>query len=159
MTILELATDLDLPRSGDLWHQLRTGNIPANLVKSLSVDLVDLITKMLEPDHLKRSKINDLLKTPQVNYLILSKNKNAYFYLYSMYHKWNSFLLTLWHFIVKPLQSFNSIMSIKNREKDTTNQINSTPSRTTNYISSGFTPKALINHDQFNFEEQGLGII
>ena len=155
MTILELATDLDLPRSGELWHQLRTGNIPADLVKSLSIDLVDLITKMLEPDHLKRPKIDDLLKTSKVNYLILSKNKNAYFYLYSMYHKWNSFLLTLWHFIVKPLQSFNSIMSNKNlnanHESDIKDQISSTPTRPSNYISSGFTPKASIN-DQFDFD-------
>jgi len=28
ITILELASDLDLPRGGDLWHQLRCGTLP-----------------------------------------------------------------------------------------------------------------------------------
>ena len=28
ITILELATDLDLPRGGSSWHQLRSGQVP-----------------------------------------------------------------------------------------------------------------------------------
>ena len=28
ITILELASDLDLPRGGDLWHELRSGKLP-----------------------------------------------------------------------------------------------------------------------------------
>lgn len=28
ITLLELASDLDLPRGGDTWHQLRTGQLP-----------------------------------------------------------------------------------------------------------------------------------
>lgn len=28
MTILELATDLDLPKQGDAWQMLRTGTLP-----------------------------------------------------------------------------------------------------------------------------------
>ena len=28
ITILELASDLDLPRGGDLWHHLRSGHLP-----------------------------------------------------------------------------------------------------------------------------------
>ena len=28
ITLLELASDLDLPRGGDTWHQLRNGQLP-----------------------------------------------------------------------------------------------------------------------------------
>ena len=28
VTMLELASDLDLPRGGQLWHQLRSGHLP-----------------------------------------------------------------------------------------------------------------------------------
>ena len=104
MTILELATDLDLPRMGDLWHQLRSGHIPSDLVKSLSPALVELITKMIEPDHLKRPSAKDLIKTPKIRYLISSRKKDLYYYLYSMYYKWNQFLLTVWFFVLKPAE-------------------------------------------------------
>lgn len=104
MTILELATDLDLPRSGDLWHQLRNGDIPSDLVKSLSPGLVDLITKMLEPDHLKRASAKDLIKTSTIRYLISSRKKDMYYYMYSMLNKWNQFMLTVWYFVLRPAE-------------------------------------------------------
>ncbi len=61
MTILELATDLDLPRGGDAWHQLRHGQIPTHLTSSLSDDLIKIIMKMIEPDHVRRACVNELL--------------------------------------------------------------------------------------------------
>ncbi len=113
MTILELATDLDLPRSGDLWHELRTGKIPANLIKSLSPDLVNIIMQMIEPDHLKRATVNELLTNSRVQYLILAKDKSLKYYLWSMYNQWNSFLLTLWYFVVRPYQSLREKLSFQ----------------------------------------------
>ncbi|CAF0779784.1 unnamed protein product [Brachionus calyciflorus] len=74
MTILELATDLDLPRGGEPWHQLRNGQIPSHLVSTLSNDLVEIIIKMIEPDHLKRAKVDELLEMPKIRSLI-RKNK------------------------------------------------------------------------------------
>jgi len=62
MTILELATDLDLPRSGELWHQLRMHQVPADLISMLSNSLIEIIMKMIEPDHLKRSTAEQLLQ-------------------------------------------------------------------------------------------------
>lgn len=70
MTILELATDLDLPRGGDPWHQLRNGEIPPNIISSLSPDLVDIIMRMIEPDHLKRATADQLLNLPKIKNLI-----------------------------------------------------------------------------------------
>ena len=66
MTILELATDLDLPQRGDPWHQLRNGQIPSHLINSLNQNLVDIIMKMIEPDHLKRANAEQLLKTKSI---------------------------------------------------------------------------------------------
>ena len=34
MTILELASDLDLPRGGEGWHILRRGQIPEEFLRS-----------------------------------------------------------------------------------------------------------------------------
>jgi serine/threonine protein kinase len=70
MSILELATDLDLPRGGDTWHQLRNGQIPTHLVSSLSTDLVEIIMKMIEPDHLKRANADQLLDMPRIRILM-----------------------------------------------------------------------------------------
>lgn len=35
MTILELASDLDLPRGGEGWHQLRKGRIPEEFLHGM----------------------------------------------------------------------------------------------------------------------------
>lgn len=36
MTILELASDLDLPRGGDGWHMLRSGKLPEEFLRGKS---------------------------------------------------------------------------------------------------------------------------
>ena len=134
MTILELATDLDLPRSGDLWHQLRNGHIPPDLVKSLSSELVELIMKMIEPNHLKRSTVNDLIKIPKVKCLILSKNKDISYYLSVIHTMWNRFLLTLWYFVVKPFRTLNlKLHSSNSPQSKSMGQTTSTPKQLMNY--------------------------
>lgn len=35
MTVLELASDLDLPRGGDGWHILRNGQLPDEFLRGL----------------------------------------------------------------------------------------------------------------------------
>ena len=133
MTILELATDLDLPRSGDLWHQLRNGHIPPDLVKSLSSELVELIMKMIEPNHLKRATVNDLIKIPKVS-LILSKNKDISYYLSVIHTMWNRFLLTLWYFVLKPFQILNlKLHSTNSPQLKSIGQTTSTPKQPMNY--------------------------
>lgn len=34
MTVLEIASDLDLPSRGECWHMLRSGNIPNHIFSS-----------------------------------------------------------------------------------------------------------------------------
>ena len=37
ITILELASDIDLPRGGQLWHNLRSGRLPDEFLKGRNI--------------------------------------------------------------------------------------------------------------------------
>ena len=108
MTILELATDLDLPRGGEPWHQLRNGQIPSHLVSSLSKDLIDIIMKMIEPDHLKRAKVDELLNIPRIKSLI-NKNKRKLFlnkmtnYFKFTFNRIKNFSFSMFQLLLFPL--------------------------------------------------------
>jgi serine/threonine protein kinase len=107
MTILELATDLDLPRGGDPWHQLRNNQIPQHLVSSLSKDLVEIIMKMIERDHIKRANVDELLNMPKIRRLISAKKRKLFYSniqksLKFIYNNLYSFTLTLWCLMICP---------------------------------------------------------
>ena len=40
--MLELASDLDLPKGGEKWHQLRNGELPDMFTQGMSVILLTL---------------------------------------------------------------------------------------------------------------------
>ena len=66
VTILELATDLDLPKHGLLWHQLRQTGPDPQLTKHLSQDLRSVIQHMMLNDHERRPTVEQVLKIPAV---------------------------------------------------------------------------------------------
>lgn len=66
MTILELATDLDLPKHGALWHQLRLTGPDPQLTKHLSQDLRLVIQLMMGNDFERRPTVKQLLDLPAV---------------------------------------------------------------------------------------------
>lgn len=84
MTILELATDLDLPRGDAPWHQLREGaectrsHIPARILDKLSDELLQIIFRMLEPDYTKRASVDELLNHPKVKKLLATRQRVAF---------------------------------------------------------------------------------
>lgn len=156
MTILELATDLDLPRGGEPWHKLRNGQIPSHLVSSLSQDLVDIIMKMIQPDHLKRAKVDELLNIPRIKYLI-NKNRRKLFwsktnkYLTNVFNTIKNISFTMFSYILFPvfkigskIEYFRNLKSAKysilncqqNDTSDLDKQNTSTPKKTdfSNYI-------------------------
>jgi len=49
ITLLELASDLDLPRGGYTWHQLRNGQLPDVFTQGVSPELRRLISWMMDP--------------------------------------------------------------------------------------------------------------
>jgi membrane-associated tyrosine- and threonine-specific cdc2-inhibitory kinase len=64
ITLLELATNLELPSNGKLWHELRTGHLPETATNLLSKDLQIIIREMMEEDPKKRPTVEKLLQKP-----------------------------------------------------------------------------------------------
>ena len=66
VTMLELATDLDLPNGGCLWHQLREEGPDPMLCKNLSLELHKTLKLMMGRDHERRPNVDQLLQLPSV---------------------------------------------------------------------------------------------
>lgn len=66
ITMLELACDLDLPRGGDAWHQLRHGAIPRDFIQHLSPELISIIRLMMLPNYKERPSAQAILQHPSV---------------------------------------------------------------------------------------------
>ncbi len=66
ISILELASDLDLPRGGLLWHSLRSGQLPEDFLKGRSCELKRTIAWMMEPDPFKRPTVDEVLESQTV---------------------------------------------------------------------------------------------
>lgn len=66
MTMLELASDLDLPRGGEGWHILRQGTLPQEFLRTRSTSLKFVISQMLDPNHLSRPTVDQLLAFPHM---------------------------------------------------------------------------------------------
>jgi len=68
LVILEVACHVDLPKSGHLWHELRSGGktLPDPCDKLLPASLQEVVKKMLTPDVNERPEIDDLFELPEV---------------------------------------------------------------------------------------------
>ena len=66
VTILELATDLDLPNGGPLWHTLREEGPDPMLCQNLSPDLRKTLKLMMGRDHERRPTVRQLLQLQPV---------------------------------------------------------------------------------------------
>ncbi|MPC33116.1 membrane-associated tyrosine- and threonine-specific cdc2-inhibitory kinase-like [Portunus trituberculatus] len=72
MTILELATDLDLPKHGDAWQKLRQGELPP-AAKGVSKELQKLLLGLLHPDPKKRLTADLALSLPAIKRVLIRK--------------------------------------------------------------------------------------
>ncbi|GFU29466.1 membrane-associated tyrosine- and threonine-specific cdc2-inhibitory kinase [Nephila pilipes] len=61
ITILELASDLDLPHGDETWHKLRNLEIPSMFIRGMSCQLLSVISRMMEPNYLKRACVHEIL--------------------------------------------------------------------------------------------------
>ncbi|XP_064180639.1 membrane-associated tyrosine- and threonine-specific cdc2-inhibitory kinase [Anguilla rostrata] len=66
VSILELACNMEVPKGGDGWQQLRQGSLPSEFVNGLSGDLQSVLRMMLSPDPSKRATVPQLLALPVV---------------------------------------------------------------------------------------------
>ncbi|CAD6192845.1 unnamed protein product [Caenorhabditis auriculariae] len=60
VTMLEAATDMDLPSCGDSWHQIRNGQIPERFFEGIDKDIRYLIEWMLRGEPSARPTTKDL---------------------------------------------------------------------------------------------------
>ena len=66
VSLLELATDLDLPKSGQLWHDLRCRGPDPSLTAHLAPELRRVIQLMMSRDPERRPGVKQLLELPSV---------------------------------------------------------------------------------------------
>lgn len=65
-TILELACDVDLPKSGQLWHDLRYSGPDPSLTLSISAELRRVVQLMMTADPDRRPNVKQVLDLPSV---------------------------------------------------------------------------------------------
>ncbi|XP_014666779.1 PREDICTED: membrane-associated tyrosine- and threonine-specific cdc2-inhibitory kinase-like [Priapulus caudatus] len=110
VTLLELATDLDVPRGGAAWHLLRSGNIPNYIFKGLQPGLCELLRLMMNPSYIRRPSADDILQMPAVqNHAVrrrrqLLSKKVVNQVMASFCAVW-LMLLALWKIVLWPVQS------------------------------------------------------
>lgn len=70
ISILELASDLDLPSRGNGWHMLREGQIPERFTQGISPKLRRLIFLMMDIDPAKRPTALELYNNSTIQYYL-----------------------------------------------------------------------------------------
>uniref|UniRef100_A0AC35UB92 Protein kinase domain-containing protein n=1 Tax=Rhabditophanes sp. KR3021 TaxID=114890 RepID=A0AC35UB92_9BILA len=80
MTMLELATDLDLPTHGDGWNILRTGQFPERFKSEVSKDLAFVILQMIQPDKFERPSSADLLRNKLLKDRVGRRQSDHFYY-------------------------------------------------------------------------------
>lgn len=104
VTILEAATDLDVPSSGDAWHQIRNGQIPERFFVGISKNLQELIKSMLDKDPLKRPTSHKLLKHTSIKEKLTARS------LYVKWVDWSDTLTNLLKSILVWCMAFLSVV-------------------------------------------------
>lgn len=66
ITIFEVASGLDLPQRGEVYHKLRHNEIEDLYFNGLSAELVKIIKLMMEEDYTKRPSVDDLLNLDSI---------------------------------------------------------------------------------------------
>ncbi|KAM4628457.1 membrane-associated tyrosine- and threonine-specific cdc2-inhibitory kinase [Discoglossus pictus] len=66
MSLLEVSCNMELPKGGDGWQQLRQGHLPTEFTSDLPPDFLKVLSAMLEPDHRRRATVDWLLSLPAI---------------------------------------------------------------------------------------------
>ncbi|XP_068100198.1 membrane-associated tyrosine- and threonine-specific cdc2-inhibitory kinase isoform X2 [Hyperolius riggenbachi] len=66
MTLLEVACNMELPRGGESWQQLRKGHLPTEFTSQLPTDFLKVLGAMLEPDYRCRATVDWLFSLPAI---------------------------------------------------------------------------------------------
>ncbi|KAM3916711.1 membrane-associated tyrosine- and threonine-specific cdc2-inhibitory kinase [Leptodactylus fuscus] len=66
MTLLEVACNMELPKGGEGWQQLRQGHLPTEFTSELPPDFLKVLSGMLEPHYRCRATVDWLLSLPAI---------------------------------------------------------------------------------------------
>ncbi|XP_069840847.1 membrane-associated tyrosine- and threonine-specific cdc2-inhibitory kinase isoform X2 [Dendropsophus ebraccatus] len=66
MTLLEVACNMELPKGGEGWQQLRQGHLPTEFTSELPQDFLRVLSGMLEADYRCRASVDWLLSLPVI---------------------------------------------------------------------------------------------
>ncbi|XP_074660292.1 membrane-associated tyrosine- and threonine-specific cdc2-inhibitory kinase-like [Tubulanus polymorphus] len=108
ITILELASDLDLPRGGEGWHQLRTNQIPTQFLKGKSSDLLAIISSMMTMDPNCRPSVNSILENNIIQKVLRRRRCQIIFNktmrkMVEMFRYFLTVVTSLWLLVTYPL--------------------------------------------------------
>ena len=111
VTLLELATDLDLPKNGQLWQELRNKGPDPRVTQHLTPELRRVIQLMMTQDPQRRPGVKQLLELPSVKLavkrrarqLLISRVRDSCLWLLMLLVPLLSFLLNLASSIFQPL--------------------------------------------------------
>lgn len=105
VTFLELACDLDLPKQGQLWHELRQTGPDPKLTSHLSSDLRRVIQLMMANDWERRPTVHQVLSLPSVQSALKARARELY--LSNLTRTLKSYLMP----IVLFMMSFISVLA------------------------------------------------
>ncbi|PNF42335.1 hypothetical protein B7P43_G03678 [Cryptotermes secundus] len=108
ITMLELASDLDLPSRGPLWHELRNGIFPDDHTGHICPEMFELIRAMMTPDYVERPTVDFLLAHPHLTKLMLRRRRSHYVsqvvsQVQSLCSNWCAVLKSLMEIMLLPL--------------------------------------------------------
>jgi serine/threonine protein kinase len=113
ITMLELASDLDLPSRGPLWHELRNGIFPDDHTKHICPEIFELIRAMMTPDYMERPTVDILLSHPRLSKMKMRRRRSQYFsqvvsHVQSVCSNWCAVLKSFMEIVLLPLGYFHS---------------------------------------------------
>ncbi|CAG0897692.1 unnamed protein product, partial [Darwinula stevensoni] len=95
ITILEMASDLDLPGEGPAWHLLRKGYLPDHLLTHISEELKNIMRRMMNPKPWDRPLARELLNEAPFTKLV--RKRKLLFRWISLKCCLHSILLWFWY--------------------------------------------------------------
>ncbi|CAL8129806.1 unnamed protein product [Orchesella dallaii] len=117
LTLLEVACSVDLPKSGELWHTLRSGGkLPEPCPRDMPDSLQPIVKLMITPDVNGRPDVSDLFNVPAVRaHVQRRKWKRRMASLKKKLLDVASLLLHKWHAL---LAFLTSLMFFKSKKPD-----------------------------------------
>lgn len=101
VSILELACNIEVPKGGDDWQQLRQGHLPAEFTNALSAELQHVLRLMLTPEPCDRATASQLLSLASVCKYKWRRQLSLYIiesFLF-LFHCCQSLLTASWRFM------------------------------------------------------------